>query len=191
MGPWPKLAALVTLGPGGGRSDHAVALFKFQVHSWSMCPLLLPLLQAESFPPTEDAVSNEFVVVFSNAGGRARGRTTVAAFASNTSAAVVGEYKSALHGLTVRGKPAVVAALIANHPDDVLSIELNTVVRACGKQSISADVPKLAYLGNAAREASKGPWGLDHIDQVKYSTRGCRAIPSTFLCWVCMNCRCA
>lgn len=105
-------------------------------------------VEAESFPTTKNAISNEFVVVFSNAGGRARGKATVSTFTANATAVVVGEYKNALHGLTVRGKPALVAALIANHPDDVLSIELNVVVRKIGTQAISSSL-----------------WGLDRIDQ--------------------------
>ena len=111
--------------------------------------------QAESFPTTKNAISNEFVVVFSNAGGRARGKATVSTFTANATAVVVGEYKRALHGLTVRGKPALVAALIANHPDDVLSIELNVVVRKIGTQAISSTFPM-----------PPGLWGLDRIDQV-------------------------
>ena len=116
---------------------------------------LLCTEQAESFPTTKNAISNEFVVVFSNAGGRARGKATVSTFTANATAVVVGEYKNALHGLTVRGKPALVAALIANHPDDVLSIELNVVVRKIGTQAISSTFP-----------ISPGLWGLDRIDQV-------------------------
>jgi hypothetical protein len=116
---------------------------------------LLCTEQAESFPPTKNAISNEFVVVFSNAGGRARGKATVSAFTANATAVVVGEYKNALHGLTVRGKPALVAALIANHPDAVLSIEMNVVVRTSGTQAISSTFP-----------ISPGLWGLDRIDQV-------------------------
>ncbi len=49
------------------------------------------------------------------------------------------------------------AALIANHPDDVLSIELNMVVQKMGnlKQAISSTFPM-----------PPGLWGLDRIDQV-------------------------
>ncbi len=100
--------------------------------------------------------------MFSNAGGRARGKATVSAFTSNATAVVMGEYQSALHGLTVRGKPALVAALIANHPDDVLSIELNVVVRTSGIQTIVDGVPIASQAGAILR----GLWGLDRIDQV-------------------------
>jgi hypothetical protein len=55
-------------------------------------------LQAESFPTTKGAVSNEFVVVFSNAGGRARGKATVSTFTANATAVVVGEYRKACAG---------------------------------------------------------------------------------------------
>jgi hypothetical protein len=117
--------------------------------------------QAESFPPTENAISNEFVIVFSSAGGRARGKATINTFVSNATAIVVAEHTSALLGLAVRGKPAMVAALIANHPDDVLSIELNGVVRKTGAQDIYRNVP-------VSPDGSKPPglWGLDRIDQV-------------------------
>ncbi len=98
--------------------------------------------------------------MFSNAGGRARGKATVTAFAANATAAIVAEYKSALHGLTVRGKPAVVAALIADHPDDLLSIELNGVVRACGTQVIGTSSSL------AGARGSSRLWSLDRIDQV-------------------------
>jgi predicted ATPase len=101
--------------------------------------------------------------VFSNAGGRARGKTTVHAFAANATAAVVAEYKSALHGLTVRGKPAVVAALLANHPDDILSIELNTVVQTSGYQTIVTSIPPIVSGGQSNQRSQ---WGLDRIDQV-------------------------
>jgi hypothetical protein len=50
-----------------------------------------------------------------------------------------------------------VAALIADHPDDLLSIELNGVVRASGTQVI--DFPT-----TATRDL--GLWSLDRIDQV-------------------------
>ena len=122
--------------------------------------------QAESFPTTKNAISNEFVVVFSNAGGRARGKATVSTFTANATAVVVGEYKRALHGLTVRGKPALVAALIANHPDDVLSIELNMVVQKMGKQAISSTFPM-----------PPGLWGLDRIDQVGAAAAVCGNLP--------------
>ena len=124
-------------------------------------PFCCPL-QAESFPPTKDAIANEFIVVFSNASGRVRGKATVtgSTFTGTSNATVVAEYKTALHGLAVRGRPAVVAALIANHPDDVLSIELNPVVRISGIQTIFKDVP----IPSSARQP--GLWGLDRIDKV-------------------------
>lgn len=116
-------------------------------------PRALPS-QAESFPPTKNALPNEYVIVFSNAGGRVRGKSTVNAFASNGTATIVSEYKNALHGVMVRGKPAVVAALIDNHPDEVLSIELNMVVRKLGSSTLPTG--KLP-----------GLWGLDRIDQAR------------------------
>ena len=103
--------------------------------------------------------------MFSNAGGRARGKATVTAFAANATAAIVAEYKSALHGLTVRGKPAVVAALIADHPDDLLSIELNGVVRASGTQVISIRGPLVK---------NNDLWGLDRIDEVCVRHKWCQ-----------------
>ena len=109
--------------------------------------------QAASFPPSKDTISDEYIVTFTTAGGRARGRSTVTSHPSN--ATLMAEYTSAIHGIAVRGKPAVVAALIANHPEDVLSIEHNVVVRAVGTQTISDTSP-----------VPPGLWGLDRIDQV-------------------------